>query len=113
MERIRTNKQSRSLHKLFSDVANEMLALGIERRTVMRDLKDYSCPIDEAFLKEVWRSIQFTQTGKISTTQLTTSEIQKVYDTFNKFLGEFYHIHLPWPSYEHMMFEDYYRDANM
>jgi hypothetical protein len=113
MEKTRTTAQNKSLHKLFADVAAEMLALGIERRTVMRDLKGYDCPIDEAFLKEVWRSIQYTQTGKISTTQLTTSEIQKVYDTFNKFLGEFYHLHLPWPSYEAMMFEEHYEGGSM
>lgn len=97
-----TRSQQKALHKLFTDVANEMLARGIDRRTVMRDLKGYSCPIDSAFLKEVWRTIQFTQTGKKSTTELTTREVQAVYDTFNVFLGEFYHIHLPWPSYEAM-----------
>ena len=97
-----TRQQQKSLHKLFTDVSNEMRAQGIERRTVMRDLKGYSCPIDAAFLKEVWRAIQYTQTGKHSTTELTTSEVQSVYDTFNVFLGEFYHIHLPWPSYDAM-----------
>ena len=101
-EKSITRTQQKALHKLFSDVANEMLALGIERRTVMRDLKGYSCPIDATFLKEVWRAMQFTQTGKHSTTELTTKEVQAVYETFNRFLAEFYHIHLPWPSYESM-----------
>lgn len=102
MEKQRTISQNKSLHKLLSEVANEMLAQGIERKTVIEDLEGYSCPIDSAFLKEVWRMIQFTQTGKISTTELTTSEVNKVYDTFNLFLGENYGIHLSWPSYESM-----------
>jgi hypothetical protein len=88
---------------LFSDVAGELLALGVERRTVINDLGDTSCPIDEAFVKEVWRAIQFTQTGKKSTTELSNSEVSRVYDTFNKFLGETYHLHLPWPCAETMM----------
>jgi hypothetical protein len=99
----RSSAVNRSLHKLFTDVSNEMLAQGIERRTVIDDLEGYTCPIDASFIKEVWRAIQFTQTGKYSTTEMTSAEIQKVYDTFNIFLGETYGIHLPWPSMENMM----------
>lgn len=98
----RTNRQSRALHKLFDEIANEMLAQGIERKTVVEDLDTYSCPIDGAFMKEVWRAIQFTQTGKHSTTELTTDEVNKVYETFNRFLSDNYGVHVPFPSIEEL-----------
>lgn len=96
----RTANQNKALHKLFGEVADEMLAQGIERKTVMLDLGGYSCPIDAAFMKEVWRAIQFTQTGKYSTTKLTTDEVNRVYETFNRFLADEYGVHVPFPSME-------------
>ena len=100
MDKQRTNSQNKSLHKLFEDVSREMLNQGIERRTVTNDLEGYSCPIDAAFIKEVWRAIMYTQTGLKSTTQLSTGQIDKVYDTFNRFLGDEYGIHVGFPSVE-------------
>lgn len=112
----RTNQQSKSLHKLFTDVANEMLAQGIERRTVIEDLEGYTCPIDAEFMKSVWRAIQFTQTGKKSTTELSSAEVDKVYDTFNRFLSEQYAIHVPFPSMQSLTLayldsDAYYADS--
>ena len=96
--KIRTATQNKAIHKLFGEVANEMLDQGIERRTVIEDLGDTGCPIDAGFVKEVWRAIMYTQTGLQSTTQLSTAQIDKVYDTFNLFLSETYGIHVPFPS---------------
>jgi hypothetical protein len=103
MEKQRTPNQNKAIHKLFTDVAIEMLAQGIERKTVVQDLDTYTCPIDAGFMKEVWRSIQYTQTGKISTTQLEKAEIDKVYDTFNRFLSDSYGVHVGFPSMEALM----------
>lgn len=96
----RTNQQSRALHKAFKELADLMLEQGIERKTVVEDLDTYTCPIDEAFMKEVWRAIMFTQTGKLSTTQLETVEVNRVYETFNRFLADQYAISIPFPSME-------------
>ncbi len=105
MEKPRTPKMNNSLHLLFDQVANDLLGKGIERRTVMLDLEGYSCPVDAAFLKEVWRTIQYTQTAKLSTTQLTTQEMKRVYETFQRFMAENYGVHCPWPSYDALAFE--------
>ena len=110
MEKQRTPKQNAALHKYFNDVALALLEQGIERKTVVNDLEGYSCPIDATFMKEVWRSIQFTQTGKLSTTELTTSEIDKVYDTFNRFMSEEYGVSNSFPSVESMYLA--YLEAN-
>lgn len=103
----RSVKMNNSLHLLFDQVAAELLAKGIERRTVMLDLEGYSCPVDPAFMKEVWRTIQFTQTGKMSTTQLTNAEMSRVYETFQRFLAENYGVHCPWPSLEALYQQQY------
>lgn len=100
MEKQRTTSQNKALHKMFSEVARELLDAGIERKTIVDDLDTFSVPIDDAFVKEVWRAIMFSQTGKVSTTEMTTSEIDKVYDTFNLFIGENYSVHIPFPSME-------------
>ena len=100
MEKRRTTSQNRALHKYFEDVATELLSQGIERKTVMDDLEGYSVPVDASFMKEVWRAIQFTQMGKKSTTELETHEVNKVFETFNRFLAENYAVHCPFPSME-------------
>lgn len=99
-ETKRSTRMNASLHVLFEQVATEMLAQGIERRTVLNDLKGYSCPIDALFLKEVWRAIMYTQTGLKSTTELSNAQMKTVYDTFQRFLAENYHLEAPWPSLE-------------
>lgn len=101
-EKQRTSAQNRALHKLLQDVATELLSQGIERKTIVDDLDTYTCPIDAAFMKEVWRAIQYTQTGKHSTTELDSKEIDRVYETFNRFLAENYGVHVPFPSMESM-----------
>jgi hypothetical protein len=43
--------------------------------------------------------------GKESTTELTTKEIDLVFDTINKHLGEQFGIHIDFPSIETLMFK--------
>tara|TARA_R110000850_G_C9829608_1_gene453214 strand:- start:410 stop:754 length:345 start_codon:yes stop_codon:yes gene_type:complete len=102
-EQPRSTQINKAMHVLFDNISTELLAKGVERKTIINDLEGYSCPIDAAFIKEVWRSIMFTMTGKTSTTQMTNQECTKCYDVLNKFLGEEYAVHLPWPSVEEMM----------
>lgn len=88
------------MHKMFGEIANELLNAGVERKTIVEDLDSYSVPIDPAFVKEIWRAIQYSQTLKTSTTELTTAEIDRVYETFNRFIADNYAIHIPFPSME-------------
>lgn len=107
-ETKRSTSMNKSLHLLFGQVANEMAAIGIERRTVMHDLKGFDCPIDATFLKEVWRAIQYTQTSKTSTTDLTNAEMSRVYETFSRFLAENYKLNAVWPSIESLYANEWY-----
>lgn len=111
-ETKRSTQVNKSLHLLFQQVANEMLAQGIERRTVLNDLKGYSCPIDASFLKEVYRAILYTQTGLKSTTEATNAQIKTVYETFQKFLAENYHLEAEWPSIESLYAAEWYDELS-
>ena len=51
----------------------------------------------------IWRPIQKAQLGKKSTTELTTKDIDKVFETINRFLGEKHKVHVPFPSIEEVM----------
>ena len=48
-------------------------------------------------IKEIWRAIQLQQVGKKSTTQLTTNDIDLIYDVMNKFLSENFELSIPFP----------------
>ena len=109
-ETKRSTQVNKSLHLLFGQVANEMLAQGLERRTVLNDLKDYSCPVDAQFIKDIYKSILYTQTGLKSTTDATNAQIKTVYETFQKFLAENYKLNAEWPSIETLFMNDWYGD---
>lgn len=109
-ETKRSNQMNKSLHLLFGQVANELLAQGIERRTIIEDLEGYTCPIDATFIKEVFRSIMYTQTGKMSTTELTNAEMKNCYETLHRFLSENYGLNAEWPSIESLYAAEWYGD---
>jgi hypothetical protein len=57
-------------------------------------------PTMESVKEVIWRPIQKAQLGKISSTKLTTAEINKVYEPMAQFLAEHFEISLPFPSQE-------------
>ena len=57
-----------------------------------------------ASVKEyLWRPIQRLMLQKESTTMLTTRDIDRVYETQNRFLAEKHGVSEPWPSFEEIM----------
>jgi hypothetical protein len=105
----RTPQQNKSLHRLFSDISNSLIEQGIDQRTIIEGLRGYDAPVTPEFIKEVWKTIQYTMYRTTSTTELQTTQYDKVYDVLNKFLGEEFGIHCEIPSIEAKMLnrEDY------
>jgi hypothetical protein len=95
----RTDQQNKALHKFFELVSDEMNEQGIGISTIMDSLKEGVdiFPTPE-FIKEVWRLFQKALLKKESTTQLTTDEIDKIYELFTKWLGEKFGIYIQFPS---------------
>lgn len=102
----RTKKQNNSLHKLFRQVANDLNREGYDVRIVLEVLAREGLDVQwtEYLVKEVWRVLQISSLGKVSTTELdSTGDINIVYEALNKFLGQNFYIHRAFPSLETLM----------
>lgn len=95
--RKRTTLQNRSLHLYFTLLAKELNQAGLDIAVVLEKTADVTwTPI---LIKEIlWRGLQKSATLKESTTELTTVEVQEVYEILNRFLGEKWGVHVPWPN---------------
>jgi hypothetical protein len=98
----RTKQQNRALHVLFNLLAETLNESGLDMRATLKPEIDipWSGPSVKEFL---WRPIQEAQLMKHSTTELTTVEIDKVFDTINKHLGERFNLHVPFPSIDEII----------
>lgn len=102
-DKQRTVKQNRALHKYFGLLADQLNEHGLDMREVLKP--GVEIPWSSITVKEyLWRPVQELQLKKESTTELTTKEIDKVFDTINRHIGEKFGIHIPFPSIEEEMF---------
>ncbi len=100
----RTAKQNRALHVLFQLLANELNESGLDMRKTLKP--DVQIPWSKITVKEfLWKPVMRAQLQKVSTTQMTTKEIDEVFETINRYLGEHHGAHVPFPSIEDIIFE--------
>lgn len=90
----RTSKQNNSIHLLFEEIARELNNSGIDMRVLIKNLQ---VSHTKKSVKGIWKAICEAKYGKKSTTELTSKEIDEVYDEFNRLLSEF-GIHVAFPS---------------
>lgn len=59
----------------------------------------------ELVKEALWRTVQMAMFSKQSTTELSTKDIDKIYDVINRAVAERTNgnIHIPWPSEEQML----------
>lgn len=96
----RTERQSRAIHVYFEEVARELNDRGIDMRVLVKNLQ---VAHTKDSVKGIWKAIGEAKYGKKSTTQLTSKEIDEVYDELNKLLSE-HDIHIAFPDntyYQH------------
>lgn len=98
-EKQRTERQNKALHLMFTQLAEELNNSGLDMRKTLKP--EISIPWDSRSIKEyLWRPIQKAQLGKESTTELTKGEIDKVFETLTRHLGERFGLSLEFPSIE-------------
>ncbi len=98
-EKQRTLQQNKALHVYFTLVANALNDAGYDMRKTLKP--GIEIPWSGKTVKEyLWKAIQKLQIEKDSTTQLTTKEIDLIFDTLNRHLGEKFGIHEDFPSIE-------------
>ena len=103
-EKPRTLTQNSALHLMFEHLAQELNEAGWDMKKTLKQEVDIAWNKD--MVKEyLWRPIQKAQLGKKSTTELTTKEIDEVFDTLTRYLGQKLGIEIMFPSIETLMLE--------
>lgn len=101
-EKRRTITQNAALHLYFRLVADALNEAGLDMKAVLNP--DVQIPWSPQSVKAyMWKPILRIQLQKHSTTEMTTKEIDIVYDTMNRHLGEKTGIYIPFPSIETLM----------
>ena len=94
-----TRQQQEALHVWFTLLAQELNEAGLDLMQTLRH--DVEIPWSPILVKElIWRKVQITMVDKVSTTELNTKEIDKIYEVVNRHLGEKFGLHVPFPSKE-------------
>lgn len=110
---IRTSKQNRSLHLFFTLLAYEMKEQGLDMRTVLKPSIEIT-PTMELCKEYLWRPIQIAKYGKASTTEITTKELQAIYQDLDRFFLSKHQINLPFPSEDNLkLMEQLIKDYNI
>lgn len=101
----RTLRQSRAIHLMFTQLAQELNEAGFDMKKTLKP--EIEIMWNEYMVKEyLWRPIQKAQLGKESTTELTTREIDEVFEVLTRHLGTKLGIQLDFPSVETLMLKD-------
>jgi hypothetical protein len=97
----RTIAQNRALHLWFTQLAEALNEAGLDMRATLKPEISINWT-GEGIKEYLWRPVQKLQVKKQSTTELTTDEIDKIWETLNRFLGEKFGVHVPFPSIEEL-----------
>lgn len=101
----RTDRQNAAMHLYFTQLAEALNDSGLDMRVVLKP--EIAIPWTPTSIKEqLWRPVQRLQLDKRSTTELTTKDLDAIYDTINRHIGERFGIHIPFPSNEIYREED-------
>lgn len=96
-----TRKQQNALYKYFDIVAESLNNAGFD---IHAKLPPIDISWNKITVKEIlWRATQKIELGKESTKDLTTGEVDKVFNTLNRYLAENFGISEPFPSIEEIM----------
>jgi hypothetical protein len=103
----RTKAQNDSIHLWLDMVAEELDKNGHTVQNVVAKIQKAEIRPTGKNLKEVmWRPYQIAALGKDSTTKLNKLEVDRVYEGLNKFIGEHFKFHIPFPSDEQKQLEN-------
>ena len=97
-EEQRTIQQNKALHKYCEILADTFNDAGYDMKYVL-SFKVLDVPWNKDLVKEaLWKEVQKAVLGTDSTTQLSTTDIDKVYNVLNRFISEKFGIYVEWPS---------------
>lgn len=98
----RTLAQNRALWKMFENLANELNDSGNDMKRTLKP--EIDIPWNKNTVCEyLWKPVQKAQLQKESTKELSTTEIDEVFLTLNRYLGTKLGITLEFPSINAIM----------
>ena len=100
-QKPRTTQQNRALYLYFRQISNLMNENGYTIEMLINN--GFQLHVSEHIIKQLWLNIQNAMYGDESTTKLTTEKINKIYDVFNKQIGEAFGEHIPFPSIDEII----------
>ena len=93
----RTSQQNKAVHKFFEILSTELNTKGLDARMVLKPTYQiWWTP--EMIKRDLWKPLQEAMYSKKSTTELTTSEVSKVYEQIAHILGEKFGVEIEFPS---------------
>lgn len=96
-KKARSLLQNNALHKWFELLAIELNERGLDMKKVLERI--VSIPWKKETIKEcLFKPIMNDQVLKDSTADLTSKEVDEVFETINRFLAEEFGVHIPFPS---------------
>ena len=102
MTEQRTTQQNKAVWKFYELLANELNDSGNDMRRTLKS--DISIPWNKDTVHDfLWIPIQKAMYGKTSTTELTTKQIDEVYNVLNRHLGEKVGVHTPFPTLDNLI----------
>lgn len=102
-EELKTRQQEKAYHKLFSDISNYCMEHGIPMKLVVEAMNQYEMDVDTQSVKNTWKTILKSKTGKTSTTEQTKEDVKIVQEEFGRLWGEITGVAFDWPSIENQM----------
>ena len=102
-EKQRSIQQNKALHKLFELLAVALNEAGLDMRKTLKPGVDI--PWEKITVKEfLWKPIQKLQLGKDHSAELNTKEVDMVFATLMKHLGEQFGLYVPFPITAKILF---------
>ena len=99
-KKTRTGQQNRALHLWLRMMADAMNNAGINTRGLFSALREgFELPIGLEDVKKIVNQVSKDRFGR-TTSKLTTTEIQELYEICNAAFGQSVGISLPWPHME-------------
>jgi len=93
----RTAKQNSALYQYFTLLAEDLNARGLDQRKVLKESVEIEWNKDSV-KKYLWSPIQKAVMGEASTTKLDRGQVDLVYITLAKHLGEKFGVMVDFPS---------------
>ena len=95
----RTTLQNKSVHKYFDLLAQALNDAGYDRQVIyeMTDGKIDTSWSSDGVKQVLWKPVMKALTGKESTTEMTTAEVNRVYEELDYRIGQLTGVTVPFP----------------